>query len=268
MGKKTQGINPSAPRDYDKEPIVIKDYGAYFQLSLLMLISIVILILWIFDFKNGRFETIQFYSFDFFRIVIVFVSMLWFVYFLYKLPKYFQANPSFFKFFNQKFQYVEHFYDKDGVKAEFTLPIEAISKTSFCIIAELQDRYGRWHHLTSWQLYRKSSIGVHIGKVTLFLRYLITYILFILPYKLWRLYRTGEAFSLLKKNLFIQFDNRNYFLVNIYSQKELDELIEYFKVCNIQITNKTYFIPHLQNQGWFVDKEEVWTNEFKNQGEK
>ena len=36
---------------------------------------------------------------------------------------------------------------------------------------------------------------------------------------------------------------------------------------NIQITNKTYFIPHLQNQGWFVDKEEVWTNEFKNQGE-
>lgn len=131
------------------------------------------------------------------------------------------------------------------------------------MLAELQDRYGRWHHLTSWQLYRKSSIGVHIGKAALFLRYIITYTLFILPYKLWVLHRSNESYALLKKNIFIQFDNRNYLLVNIYSQKELDELIEYFKAHNIQISNKTFFIPHLQNQGWFVDKEEVWTNDFK-----
>ena len=262
-----QNTNLSTLRNYDKESIIIKDYGSYFQLSFIMLIFLVILVLWIFDFQNGRFESIEFNSFEFFRIVIVAILMLWFVYFLYKLPKYFQARPSYFKFSNQTFQYVEHFYDKDGVKVEFNLSVNSIQNISFCIVAELQDRYGRWHYLTSWQLYRKSSIGVHIGKVTLFLRYLITYTLFILPYKLWRLYRSGEPFSLLRKNLFIQLDNRNYLLVNIYSQKELDELIEYFRVNNIQITNKTYFIPHLQNQGWFVDKEEVWTNEFNNQGE-
>jgi hypothetical protein len=29
-------INSYVPRDYDKDPIVIKDYGAYFQLSFIM----------------------------------------------------------------------------------------------------------------------------------------------------------------------------------------------------------------------------------------
>lgn len=255
--------NSYVPRDYDKDPIVIKDYGAYFQLSFLMLIFLVIIVLWVFDFQNGRFETIELNSFEFFRIVIVAILLLWFIYFLYKLPKYFQAKPSFFKFSNQKFQYTEHFYDKEGIKTEFSLAVDSVQSISFCVVAELQDRYGRLHYFSSWQLYRKSSIGVHIGKATLFLRYLITYTLFVLPYKLWRLHDAGESYSLLRKNLFIQFDNRNYLLVNIYSQKELDKLIEYFKVHNIQIVNKTYFIPHLQNQGWFVDKEEVWTNEFE-----
>ena len=130
---------------------------------------------------------------------------------------------------------------------------------------EVPESYGRWHYLTAWQLYRKSSIGVHIGKATLFIRYIISYLFFILPYKLWRLYKSGEPYILLRKNLFIQFKNRNYLLVNIYSQKELDELLEYFQMHNIPITQKTYFIPHLQNQGWFVDKNEIWTNEFKKQ---
>lgn len=265
MSSRVQKNNQSKMRDYDKEPIVIKDYGAYFQLSFLMLIFLVVLVLWIFDLKNSKFETIKFDSFEFFRIVIVAVLMLWFIYFLYKLPKYFQTRPSFFKLTNQKFHYVENYYDKEGIKVEFNLQVTSIQSVSFCIIAELQDRYGRWHYLSSWKLYRKSSIGVHIGKIAIFLRYSLTYLIFILPYKLWRLYKAGESFTLLRKNLFIQFHNRNYLLVNIYSQKDLDELLEYFQIHNIPVNQKTYFIPHLQNQGWFVDKEEIWTNEFKNQ---
>jgi len=43
----------------------------------------------------------------------------------------------------------------------------------------------------------------------------------------------------------------------------------YFKVHNIQITGKTYFFPHLQNDGWFVDKNEIWSDEFnQKEGEK
>ena len=40
-------------------------------------------------------------------------------------------------------------------------------------------------------------------------------------------------------------------------------LKKYFYTHNIEITNKIDFIPHWQNQGFFVDKEEKWVNDFK-----
>jgi hypothetical protein len=43
----------------------------------------------------------------------------------------------------------------------------------------------------------------------------------------------------------------------------------YFKVHHFQVTGKTYFFPHLQNDGWFVDKNEIWSDEFnQKEGEK
>lgn len=252
--------------DYDEEPIIIKDYGAYFQLSFLMLIFLVVLVLWIFDLKNARFETIEFNSFEFIRIFIVAILMLWFVYFLYKLPKYFETRPSFFKFSNQNFQYIENFYDKDGIKVEFNLSVTSIQCVSFCVVAELQDRYGRWNIDSTWKKKRKFAFDIDFAELIIFMRYFVTYLFFILPYKIWRLYKAGEPFTLLRKNIFLKFHNRNYLLVNIYSQKDLDELLEYFQAHNIPVNQKNYFIPHLQNQGWFVDKEEIWTNEFNNQG--
>ena len=248
-------------RDYNKDPIIVKDYGAYFQLGLVMLLNLIVLFIFINEIREGKLQNIDFYEFEFSRKVIVIGFMIWFLYFLYDLPNRFKKNPSFFKFTSDEIYYIEYYYDKEGVKIELSVPIKKINKVSLCIVAELQERYGRWHHLSSWKLYRKSSIGVHIGKATIFIRYLITYIFFILPYKLWRLFKWKEPINLLRKNLFIQFDNRNYFLINIYAQKELDDLFEYFKLHNIEIQKKIYFIPHLQDQGWFVDKEEVWTEE-------
>lgn len=75
---------------------------------------------------------------------------------------------------------------------------------------------------------------------------------------MWRLFKSGESTELLYRHLLISFNNRNYFVVNIYSKEELDELIKYFSENKIPIREKTHFIPHLQNQGWFVDKEEKW----------
>jgi len=63
------------------------------------------------------------------------------------------------------------------------------------------------------------------------------------------------------------FDNRNYFLVNIYSKKEFYELLEYFNIHNIPIEDKTVFIPQAQNDSFFQDKNEIWTNNFNNEGE-
>lgn len=43
MEKTTQGINPSTPRDYDKDPIVIEDYNPIFHLALIFVAGAVFL---------------------------------------------------------------------------------------------------------------------------------------------------------------------------------------------------------------------------------
>lgn len=253
-------------RDYDKNPIVIKDYGAYFQNSIIMLLATTLIILWIGDFQAGRFEQIDIHSYEFFKLIGAVIFILWFFNYLYKLPSRFKKTPSLFKLSNKEICNIEYVYDKKVWEINTYAPLRNAQQVSFCIVSELPNRFGRWHYLSAWQLYRKSSIGVHIGKATLFIRYLLTYFLFVFPYKLWRLLKAKEPLSLLYKNIFIQFNNRNYFLVNIYSKKDFDELMEYFRFHHVAIANKTYFIPHLQNDGWFTDKEEKWINEFNQQG--
>lgn len=254
-------------RNYDKEPIIIKDYGAYFQASFLMLLVPLLIILWIGDYQNNRFQNMNLYSFEFIRLVISLAFCLWFFYYLFKLSSRFQSTPSKFIFYNSYIKHIRYMYDGSNYMDEIVAPLK-IKDVSFCVVTELTFRHGRLHYLTSWQLYRKSSIGVHIGKLVLYIRFLLTYLLFVLPYKIYRLTKAKESYGLLKKNLFIHFENRNYFLVNIYSQKELDELLEYFKVHNIPIKNKIVFIPQAQNDGPFKDKNEIWTNEFKTEGER
>lgn len=252
-------------RDYDKDPIVIKDYGAYFQANFLMLLILVVLLLWINDYQNNRFQNINLYSFEFIRLFVSVLFCLWFLYYLYKLPKRFKKMPSEFIFYNSQINHIRYMYDGSNCKDEVFAPL-MINDISYCVISELTFRYGRLHYLTPWQLYRKSSIGMHIGKSVLYIRFLLTYLLFVLPYKFYRLTKTKEPYRLLTKNLFIQFDNRNYFLVNIYSQKELEELLEYCKTFDIPVKNTTKLLPQAQNDGPFKIKHEIWTNEFKKQG--
>lgn len=264
MEQVTQNINPSVSRDYDKDPIKIINHSVRFESHIIAFIGFIMFLIIVSNIYN-IFIGNERVTFWFLATILVWIALFYKIFIDY--PKKFKEQPSYFLFKQNIFQYHHIYLQKKENDLDLIVNINNIDKISSCIVCELPQSYGRWHHLTSWQLYRKSSIGVHIGKATLFLRYLITYILFILPYKLWRLHRAGESYLLLKKNLFIQFHNRNYLLVNIYSQKELDEALEYFQLHNIPINEKTYFIPHLQNQGWFVDKEEIWTNEFKNQGE-
>jgi hypothetical protein len=257
----SQTKQKTVKRDYDKNPIVIIDYNVLFESYLVLLIALFgvpLLVIDIFQVLNNQQEM---------SIKLILTFCVW-VYLLYIIfvdyPKKFNKNKSTFFFFNNAIQYHHKYIQLKKEDKVLTQNINKITQVSYCIICELPDSYGRLHYLSSWQLYRKSSIGVHIGKTVLYLRYLITYLFFVLPYKLYRLKKSQEPYVLLRKNLFIQFDNRNYFLVNIYSQKELEELLEYFQLHNISVKDKTYFIPHLQNQGWFVDKNEIWTEEFKN----
>ena len=259
-------VQNNTQRDYDKDPIVIKDYGAYFQASSVILLVLILVVLFIEDFQSYRFQNLDVYSFEFIRFVISILFCTWFIYYLYKLPNRFKLTPSKFIFYNNKIKHIRYWYDGSNKKIEVDAPLQ-IAKISFCIMPELTFRHGREHYLSSWQLYRKSSIGVHIGKLVLYIRFLLMYLIFVLPYKIYRLTKAKVSYSLLKKNLFIHFKNRNYFLVNIYSKKELNELLEYFKSHNIPIENKTVFMPQAQNDGPFQDKNEIWTDDFNEKGE-
>lgn len=248
-------------RNYDQNPIVIRDYGVLFESYLIVLIGLIGIPLLMNDIYKVVFENENFT----FNILLTLIVWIYFFYLIFiDYPKKFKEHPSFFIFKENYIEYILKYLQKKEDNLHLIVPIVQIDHVSFCIMSELPDRYGRLHYLTPWKLYRNSSIGVHIGKVVLFLRYMTTYVLFILPYKLWRLYKSGEPLSLLRKNLFIQLKNRNYLLINIYSVRDFNNLIEYFNSHNIPIDQKTHFIPHLQNQGWFVDKEEVWSNEFDN----
>jgi len=243
------------------DSIKIFDYGVLFELNMgLMLVAIDIPLV-IIDIQNILSGGIL-YRFESLRVLVLILLLIGLTYvFFIKQPKEFYKNKSYFLFTDKAIVY-HHPKTYGSKKADFSMPLTEVEYVDYCIVTELHDRYARLHHLSAWQLYRKSSIGVHIGKATLFLFYAVTYIFLALPYRIWRLHKARESTDLLRQNLFIRFKNRNYFAVNIYSRKELDELVKYFSEHEIPMREKTHFIPHLQNQGWFVDKEEKWTNEF------
>ena len=261
--------NNGNTRDYDQEPIVVKNYAVYFEGNILYILTFVVIYLWIGDLKNIKFEEIIFYSFDFLRMALYIFLIFNALHYSWKvLPKRFKNLPSTFIFTNHFISHTRYLYDddKDTKTNHFEVDIKYILQVNYCVMTELPDQYGRWNVDSTWKRKRKFAKDIDFGEFLFLIYYTITY-LFVLPYKVYRLIKAKESLGLLSKNIFIQFTNRNYFLVNIYSQKELDELLEYFQTYNIPITNETYFIPHLQNQGWFVDKNEIWTDEFENQGE-
>lgn len=247
-------------RDYDKDPIKIINYSVLFESHLILLIALFAVPILINDIYQLGGLTLRLSI-----TLVVWIGLLYLVFI--KIPQQFKLKSSYFLFENNTLQYHFSYLIKEAQDIDLVVNINTISTISYCTICELPESYGRWNIDSTWKKKRKFAIDIDFSELILLVRYTITYLFFIFPYKLYRLIKANESLGLLSKNIFIQFTNRNYFLVNIYSQKELDELIEYFKLHNKQITNKTYLIPHLQDQGWFVDKNEIWTNEFKNQGE-
>ena len=67
---------------------------------------------------------------------------------------------------------------------------------------------------------------------------------------------------LLKRNFVVKFNNRNFFLVNAVSTKEYHELLQYFKALNVKIEDQTDFIPQAQNNDYFTDKNEIYSDDF------
>ena len=256
-------------RNYDENPIIINDYGAYFEKNAIIFISI--------------FSFYMFFTSDFKLIEIFDIQnlsyLVWLLLLIFLLPFIFcwclrcKDRPSYFKFEKEKIAYVYHepikpiskqiihwLYFSSAVYEPKICDIHDIKEINFCVVSELFNRFGRFHYFKPYELYKKTSIGVHIGKSILFIYYTLNFIL-ILPYKIYKFKIAKEPINLLNKNIVIKFKNRNYFLINIYSRRDLIQILNYFKDKDIPIMNKTSFIPQCQNMGLFTDKNEVWSDD-------
>jgi hypothetical protein len=251
-------------RDYDKEPIIIKDYGAIFSMTLFFTIFGIAgsyaIATWIEEDLEQLSTTI--------RVIGAIYGIFYISYMLFILiPKNFNKTPSFFKFSNENIYYrkLSHAHKKEKILNEINADTRYIQKVYFCVIPELCERFGRKHYLTSWQMFRKSAIAIPLIKLYSFLYYWLTFLLFVLPFKIHKLKKDGEPLYLLKKNIVIEFTNRNYFLITIYCEKELNELFIYFRDKDIPIVDKTLFLAHVQvDTPTFFDKDERWCDDFEN----
>jgi hypothetical protein len=246
-------------RDYDREPIVARDYSVLFGSVIVAFITVCLILLFMYNIlsiiADANLDYVKI-GFKAFLITILLISLIIF------FPKEITQFRGIFKFTNNNIYYQEFKNNKNPDYVEMIDECIAqnkyIKQISFCIVVELYKRYGRKHYLSSWGLFKKSSIAIPLTKLFSFMCYFLGYML-ILPIKIYKLKKAKEPLSLLKKNIVIEFTNRNYFLVNIYSQKEFDELMQYFSSKNIPITNKRVFMHHWQIiNPYFIDKEENW----------
>lgn len=93
---------------------------------------------------------------------------------------------------------------------------------------------------------------MHFNKTKGFIRYLLVYLIFALPFKINKLKKSGEPLWLLRKNFVIRMKNRNYFLVNCYSRDDYFELLRYFEADKIPAEDKTKFMPQAQKSAIFL----------------
>lgn len=248
-------------RDYDKEPLIINDYTVYHVFSWSIFTCILGFSLLGYDLITTG-TTGKFSAFGIVSLIFVTYS---FIRLRISAEQNFSKNPSYFYFSNSLIRYVENIDMKDSIISETKIapdPSANISSVHFCVVCELENSYGRFHYLSSYELYRYSSIGVHIGKLALYIKHLMLYLIFALPYKIYKLKKSSEPLWLLKRNFVVKFNNRNYFLINAVSTKEYYELLQYFKALNVKIEDRTDFIPQAQNSGYFTDKNEIWSDDF------
>ena len=248
-------------RDYDKEPLIINDYTVYHVFSWNIFTCILCFLLLSYDLittgTTGKFSA--------FGIISLIFATYTFIRFRISAEQNFSKNPSYFYFSNSLIRYNGNMEIKNSIIYETKIapaPSANISSVHFCVVCELETSYGRFHYLSSYELYRYSSIGVHVGKLVLYIKHLMLYFIFALPYKIYRLKKSSEPLWLLKRNFVIKFNNRNFFLVNAVSAKEYHELLQYFKALNVKIEDRTDFIPQAQNNDYFTDKNEIWSDDF------
>lgn len=231
--------------NYDENPIIINDYGALFLAGWYIILYSIL----VFVFAFSDYGLL-------YRIYLIALPGSVLLYFLYNIyvfaPRVFKQKPSFFRFSNEQIYHVEYVYVNKVESKEKIALVQDVEKVYFCVISELDRRYGRFHFFTPYQLYKKSSIGVHFNKTRDFIRYLLVYLIFVLPFKIYKLKKSGEPLWLLRKNFVIRMKNRNYFLVNCYSRDDYFELLRYFGATKSPWRTKRNLCRKLKSLRYFL----------------
>ena len=162
-------------RDYDKEPLIINDYNVYHVFSWSIFTCILGFSLLAYDLittgTTGKFSA--------FGIISLIFATYTFIRFRISAEQNFYKNPSYFYFSNSLIRYNGNMKIKNSIISETKIapaPSANISSVHFCVVCELETSYGRFHYLSSYELYRYSSIGVHIGKLVLYIKHLMLYL--------------------------------------------------------------------------------------------
>ena len=215
-------------RDYDKESIIIKDYGNFYQLFIYLSLWFIIVMICGRDAWNrdGIYQGKA-------QVIIGVVAISISAYLLVRNTfKYFKDNKQKFIFTKDTLSYIAYEQNK-------TQNINNIN--SVCrLFIDGNHTFGKnvYQSKTLFQLFFKTDI-LELSFYLFIVTYTtISYLIFILPYRV----IFQKAFFILNKNFLLLFNDGSFMNITINSKKEYYELIRYFKFQNIEVKKKVKFI--------------------------
>ncbi|WP_297573956.1 hypothetical protein [uncultured Campylobacter sp.] len=218
----------SHKRDYDKKPIIIKDYGNFYQLFIYLSFWFIVVIICGKDAWNrdGIYQGKA-------QVIIGVVAISISAYLLIRNTfKYFKDNKQKFIFTKDTLSYIAY-------EQNTTQNINNINSVCRLFIGG-NHTYGKnaYQNKTLFQLFFKTDILELFYYLFIVIYTTILYLIFILPYRI----IFQKAFFILNKNFLILFNDGSFMNITINSKNEYDEIIKYFKFQNIEVKKKVKFI--------------------------
>ena len=218
-------------KDYDKEPIIIKNIDEIFSNSIavvaLVIIYTCIMIdknLSIIDLINAKGGLVSLIGF------IVLCIMI------YKMILSYKNGKTIYQISNDKISYTST--EKNIVKN-----CNEITKINHILIRGDIYGYNQYQHRTFFQMLFKTDILELFFYIYGYLYNITFSILIYIPYCL--------IFTRFYKNFIIHFNDEHFLVLMFNNKKDYNEVIEYLKIKNLKIENKTQFIQMAQEEDIF-----------------
>ncbi len=226
--KNSNSSNSINKRDYDKESIIIKDYGNFYQLFIYLSLWFIIVMIcgrdaWS---RDGIYQGKA-------QVIIGVAAMSISAYLLVRNTfKYFKDNKQKFIFTKDTLSYIAY-------EQNTTQNINNINSVCRLFIGG-NHTFGKnvYQSKTLFQLFFKTDILELLFYLFIVTYTTISYLVFILPYRV----VFQKAFFILSKNFLILFNDGSFMNITINSKKEYYEIIKYFKFQNIEVKKKIKFI--------------------------